>query len=282
MSWKHEQPIDEMLAQEMGPDTPPQERLLEEGKSGLGPRESTPDPTDPSEKAFGSVSPPRFSRSPKSFRSCKIYSLSSTFCPQSPQVRGRQCARSPVSQRPQQDETAPFPDDGRDQQTPGAALGPAHPITISEALSGRKRGLFGLFGPEGNVSKLPSPNTPQPDPADLKSSFGALAMLPVGHSTFQTRPSVGAEVPELPSPSSVTSAASAPRRTSKRLQEKKEKVAPNANAVDALADSLPRPAASTPRGRLKLSGSAKPSGASKRQRRNTGRRGQSNTRASHL
>ena len=249
MSWKHEQPIDEMLAEEMGLDPALQERPLAEENNNPRLKESTPNPADAGsgERAFEAVSPSGFSRSPVSFRSYKIHSSSPISNPPSPPTRRRQCTRSPVSQKPRQERTVRLPNDGRDRQAPDTTLRPVRPMKVSKASSGWKRGLSRRGG---KVSELLSSNMPQPNPVDL----------------------------EPPSPPPVTSAAPAPLRRSKRLQEKKEKTAaaPNPTVADNSADSLPR--ASTPKPkerRLKpSSASEKPSGLSKRPHQNTRRRGQ--------
>ncbi|KJZ72677.1 hypothetical protein HIM_07869 [Hirsutella minnesotensis 3608] len=244
MCWKHEQPLDEMLAEEMGPDPAPCQANPPEG-DGRGVGEASHAPR----QIFGPPPPANLNHSSLSGLPNVSQELSAALDQPGLQnsnanhsftasnVRRRltesgQDARSAAGQRPR-GERAPSPKEGRAQRTAGKALGPVHPGKVSKAQPrgkgpGPRRGR--------NASELPS--DAQPSLTDL----------------------------DLPEPPPVS--APVPPRRSRRLRETNHGASTDPAAV-ASADSLNGVSPSLPRrtaaGSLKPSGSAKPRGVSKRQ-----------------
>ena len=248
MSWKHEQSIEDMLAEEMGPEPPqvnPEDddsRRVEEERPVFRPLFGPPSNVNlfehllPADLNHGPISGvPNVSQQemPAVPNAAGLQDGSADHLSLAPNLRrslavSRQDARSTTGQRSRGGERAPSSSDGRVRPTAATALGPIHPARVSKSTRRKELGPQG----RGNASNL-RPNAQSSRP----------------------------ELPPVPAPEQ-------PRRSS-RLQEVKSKASTDPAAV-ASADlgngtSLSR-LRKTTAGSRKSSSSSKPKGVSKRPR----------------
>ncbi|KAI1655127.1 hypothetical protein F4813DRAFT_398672 [Daldinia decipiens] len=165
MLWKHEQPLDEMLVEEMGPDPAGQANPLEDDGRRVEARSPPrqvfePFPPVESNSSLASGFPAASQREmPAVPNPDGLQTSSANHSPSAPNSQrrlreGRQDARSATGQRPRPGQRMPSPEDGWVRPTAGTVLGLVHPTKVSKAP--RKE-----LGPQRrkNASKL-RPNAP--------------------------------------------------------------------------------------------------------------------------